>query len=127
MNNSAPIRVFLVEDSPVALTILKRILTSSSEVDVVGTALNGVEALERIRAAQPQVICTDLHMPKMDGLELTHQIMANYPRPILVIIGLSTPKKIPAIFLTCCKLVRWMFSPNPASTPFQTMNRSSRN
>lgn len=85
MKNSAPIRVFLVEDSLVALTILKRILASSLEVDVVGTAPNGVEALERIPAAQPQVICTDLHMPKMDGLELTRRIMAEYPRPILVI------------------------------------------
>ncbi|MDZ7968775.1 MAG: chemotaxis-specific protein-glutamate methyltransferase CheB [Nostoc sp. DedSLP03] len=85
MKNSAPIRVFLVEDSLVALTILKRILASSPEVDVVGTAPNGVEALERIPAAQPQVICTDLHMPKMDGLELTHRIMRDYPRPILVI------------------------------------------
>ncbi|HYX17310.1 MAG TPA: chemotaxis-specific protein-glutamate methyltransferase CheB [Nostoc sp.] len=85
MKNSAPIRVFLVEDSLVALTILKRILASSPEVDVVGTAPNGVEALERIPAAQPQVICTDLHMPKMDGLKLTRRIMADYPRPILVI------------------------------------------
>ncbi|MEA5622875.1 chemotaxis-specific protein-glutamate methyltransferase CheB [Nostoc sp. UHCC 0251] len=82
---NAPIRVFLVEDSLVALTILKRILASSPEVDVVGTAPNGVEALERIPAAQPQVICTDLHMPKMDGLELTRRIMTDYPRPILVI------------------------------------------
>ncbi|MEH2292590.1 chemotaxis-specific protein-glutamate methyltransferase CheB [Nostoc sp.] len=85
MKNSAPIRVFLVEDSLVALTILKRILASSSEMNVVGTAPNGVEALERIPAAQPQVICTDLHMPRMDGLELTRRIMADYPRPILVI------------------------------------------
>ncbi|MEH2326505.1 MAG: chemotaxis-specific protein-glutamate methyltransferase CheB [Nostoc sp.] len=85
MKNSAPIRVFLVEDSLVALTILKRILASSPEVDVVGTAPNGVEALERIPAAQPQVICTDLYMPKMDGLELTRRIMIEYARPILVI------------------------------------------
>ncbi|MDX2242736.1 MAG: chemotaxis-specific protein-glutamate methyltransferase CheB [Leptolyngbyaceae cyanobacterium bins.302] len=85
MKNAAPIRVFLVEDSPVALTILKRILASSSDVDVVGTAPNGVEAWAQIPTAHPQVICTDLHMPKMDGLELTRRIMADYPRPILVI------------------------------------------
>lgn len=85
MKNSAPIRVFIVEDSLVALTILKRILASSSDVEVVGTAPNGVEALAQIPAAQPQVICTDLHMPKMGGLELTRRIMSDYPRPILVI------------------------------------------
>lgn len=80
-----PIRVLLVEDSPVALTILKRMLASSPDVDVVGTACNGVEAMELIPARQPQVICTDLHMPKMDGLELTRRVMAQYPRPILVV------------------------------------------
>ncbi|MDZ8053357.1 MAG: chemotaxis-specific protein-glutamate methyltransferase CheB [Aulosira sp. ZfuVER01] len=85
MKQSTPIRVFLVEDSPVALTILKRILASSTEVSVVGTAPNGVEALAQIPTAQPQVICTDLHMPHMNGLELTRRLMADYPRPILVI------------------------------------------
>lgn len=80
-----PIRVLLVEDSPVALTILKRILATSSDLEVVGTAGNGLEALQLIATTQPQVVCTDLHMPKMNGLELTHRIMAECPRPILVI------------------------------------------
>lgn len=82
---SSPIRVLLVEDSPVVLTILKRMLDSSPDVDVVGTARNGMEAMELIPTRQPQVICTDLHMPKMDGLELTRRVMMQYPRPILVI------------------------------------------
>ncbi|MGL5873436.1 MAG: chemotaxis-specific protein-glutamate methyltransferase CheB [Xenococcaceae cyanobacterium] len=81
----SPIPVFLVEDSPIALAILERILQSSKEVLIVGTARNGKEALEKIPKIQPSVICTDLHMPKMDGLELTRQVMAKYPRPILVI------------------------------------------
>jgi two-component system, chemotaxis family, protein-glutamate methylesterase/glutaminase len=83
--NNEPIKVFLVEDSPIALTILQRILQSSSEVNIVGTACNGKDALEKIPQVQPNVICTDLYMSKMDGLELTKQIMAKYPRPILVI------------------------------------------
>jgi two-component system chemotaxis response regulator CheB len=80
-----PIKVLLVEDSPIALAILKRLLQSSSEVTVVGTACNGKEALEKVPKLDPNVICTDLHMSKMDGLELTRQVMAKYPRPILVI------------------------------------------
>ncbi|HEY9697299.1 MAG TPA: chemotaxis-specific protein-glutamate methyltransferase CheB [Trichocoleus sp.] len=79
------IRVFLVEDSPVALTILKRILTSAPDIEIVGIAHNGIEALQLIPQVQPHVICTDLHMPKMDGLELTQRVMAAYPCPILVI------------------------------------------
>ncbi|MBW4620937.1 MAG: chemotaxis-specific protein-glutamate methyltransferase CheB [Cyanosarcina radialis HA8281-LM2] len=80
-----PIKVLLVEDSPVALAILKKLLSSSPEVTVAGTASNGKEALEAIAKLQPQVICTDLHMKEMDGLELTKQVMSKYPRPILVI------------------------------------------
>ncbi|NJM70105.1 MAG: response regulator [Scytonema sp. RU_4_4] len=77
--------VVLVEDSPVALTILQRLLNSSPEVTVVGTARDGVEGLEIITQTQPDVICTDLLMEKMDGLELTKRVMAQDPRPILVI------------------------------------------
>lgn len=81
----SPIRVLLVEDSPVALIVLKRMLSSSPEIVVVGEARTGKEALALIPQLQPQVICTDLHMPQMDGLEFTEEVMANFPRPILVI------------------------------------------
>ncbi len=80
-----PISVLLVEDSPVALEILDRLLASSPDIKVVGKATNGKEALDLIPKLQPKVICTDLHMKQMDGLELTKQVMENHPRPILVI------------------------------------------
>jgi two-component system, chemotaxis family, protein-glutamate methylesterase/glutaminase len=80
-----PIKVLLVEDSPIALELLKRLLTDSSEVEIVGTAQNGQEALALIPTVNPDVICTDLHMAPIDGLELTKQVMAKFPRPILVI------------------------------------------
>jgi two-component system, chemotaxis family, protein-glutamate methylesterase/glutaminase len=80
-----PIKVLLVEDSPIALELLTRLLTDSSEVEIVGTAQNGQEALELVPTVNPDVICTDLHMAPIDGLELTKQVMARFPRPILVI------------------------------------------
>ncbi len=82
---TAPISVLIVEDSPVAAIILQRIFTSSPDIELVGIARNGMEAMELIPKVQPQVVCTDFHMPKMNGLELTQWIMAEYPRPILVI------------------------------------------
>ncbi|NEQ17925.1 MAG: response regulator [Moorea sp. SIO3E2] len=54
-------------------------------MEVVGEAGTGLEALNLIPKVQPDVICTDLHMPQMNGLELTSEVMALYPRPILVI------------------------------------------
>jgi two-component system chemotaxis response regulator CheB len=80
-----PVKVLLVEDSPVVLAILKKILAATPEIEVVGTASDGLEALEKIPELQPTVICTDLHMRKMDGLEFTKQVMAKHPLPILVI------------------------------------------
>lgn len=79
------IKVLLVDDSLIALTLLRKMLSSALDVEVVGTGKNGMEALELIPKINPAVVCTDLHMPVMDGLELTREIMDRYPRPILVI------------------------------------------
>ena len=93
-----PIRVLLVEDSPVTLVILRRILNSSPHIEVVGEARTGLEALELIPNIQPDVICTDLHMPQMDGLELTSEVMTLYPLPILVISAWVQEEDSPHVF-----------------------------
>ncbi|MBD1916168.1 MULTISPECIES: chemotaxis-specific protein-glutamate methyltransferase CheB [Cyanophyceae] len=82
---SGPIRLLLVEDSPVALVLLQRILREAPDMEVVGVARNGQEALDMMATVKPSLICTDLHMPKMNGLELTEEVMARCPCPILVI------------------------------------------
>ncbi len=79
------IRVLLVDDSPVAITVLRRMLSKSAEMEVVGAAGNGREALDLIPRVKPDVICTDLHMPVMDGLEFTREVMARHPLPILLV------------------------------------------
>ncbi|MGB7056394.1 MAG: response regulator, partial [Geitlerinemataceae cyanobacterium] len=80
-----PIQVLLVDDSPVVLMILKRLLDSTPDIEVAGTARNAREALALIPKMHPQVICTDLKMPEMDGIEFIREVMANFPRPILVL------------------------------------------
>lgn len=79
------IRVLLVEDSDIAINIYEKILNSSRYVEVVGKAANGKEGLNLVFKLQPDVICTDLQMPTMDGMEFTRQVMAHYPTPILVL------------------------------------------
>src|SRR5919199_4042221 len=93
-----PIRVLLVEDSQIALVVLKRILNSSPGIEVVGEARTGLEGLTLIPQVQPDVICTDLHMPQMDGLEFTCEVMALYPRPILVISASVQEEDSPHVF-----------------------------
>ncbi|OWY64061.1 response regulator [cyanobacterium TDX16] len=93
-----PIKVLLVDDSPVAMSIFRKVLDSASEVQVVGTAQDGAEALNLIPRVQPHVICTDLKMPTMDGLELIKQVMAKTPLPILVLSDAVQKQDIDNVF-----------------------------
>lgn len=92
------IKVVLIEDSIVALEILQRLINSSTEVEVVGTAVDGIQGLELIQRTQPDVICTDLQMPNMDGLEFTKAVMERFPRPVLVISNAVQPTDVDNIF-----------------------------
>ncbi len=92
------IKVMLVDDSLMTLTILKKLLAQAPDIAVVGTASNGREALKLLPALQPDVICTDLKMPVMDGLDFTKAVMAEFPRPILVISAAVQSKDTSNIF-----------------------------
>lgn len=85
MSGPSPIRVLLVDDSAVVLASLERLLADTPEIQVVGKARNGQEALDLIPRVKPDVVCTDLHMPVMDGFTLTQQVMSLHPLPILVV------------------------------------------
>ncbi|MGB7417035.1 MAG: response regulator [Thermosynechococcaceae cyanobacterium] len=95
---TAPIKVVLIEDSAVALEIMQRLLNSSPEIDVVGTAQDGEQGLAILAQTQPDVICTDLQMPKMDGLEFTQRVMSEFPRPVLVVSNHVHPSDIDNVF-----------------------------
>jgi two-component system chemotaxis response regulator CheB len=82
---AADIRVLLVDDSPIALELTRRMLAGAPGIVVVGAAGDGVQALQLIPKLHPDVVCTDLHMPVMDGYQLTREIMARHPLPILVL------------------------------------------
>lgn len=65
----APITVLIVDDMPDIRDLLRDIIDESEEFVVVGEAQDGLEAIERARAIQPNLIVLDLSMPRMDGLE----------------------------------------------------------
>lgn len=111
---STPVKVVLVEDSVIALQILQRLLDSSPDVNVVGTAQNGAEGLKVIAQTMPDVICTDLQMPQMDGFEFTKKVMADFPRPILVVSNVVHPSEIDNIF-NLMQAGAKDFFPKPAS------------
>lgn len=82
---AAKIRVVVADDSPVAREMLLQILASDPEIEVIGTATNGKEAVDAVARLRPDLITMDIHMPTMDGLEAIEQIMAYTPTPVLVV------------------------------------------
>jgi two-component system, chemotaxis family, protein-glutamate methylesterase/glutaminase len=79
------IRVVIADDSLVAREMLSTILSSDPDIDVVGLANNGAEAVDLVERLRPDLVTMDIHMPKMNGLEATEKIMAFSPTPILVV------------------------------------------
>ncbi len=79
MNHSPIIRVVAVDDHPLVLSGLCLLLARVSDIDVVGHAVSGLEAIQVCEALQPDIVLMDLMMPGMNGLEATKQIVTNFP------------------------------------------------
>ncbi|MEO8493757.1 MAG: chemotaxis-specific protein-glutamate methyltransferase CheB [Planctomycetota bacterium] len=85
------IRVLIVEDSVTQREIFRRLLADDPELMVVAEARNGREAIEQVQKHSPDVVLMDIHMPDMDGITATAEIMQLCPVPI--VIASATLKK----------------------------------
>ena len=81
---SAPIRVLVVDDSAFARKVLREALSQAGDIEVVGTARDGLDALEKIAELQPDVVTLDLVMPGLDGVGVLKALGG--PRPPRVIV-----------------------------------------
>ncbi len=81
-------RVLIVDDSAFARTVLSRILRATGAIDVVGTARDGADALEKIAALDPDVVTLDLTMPELDGLGVLRALHGR-PRPRVLVVSIS--------------------------------------
>lgn len=82
-------KVLVVDDSIVMRRIITDLLSEDGEIEVVGTARNGVEAIEKVRTLNPDVVTMDIEMPVMDGLTALQHIMAEYPRPVVMLSSMD--------------------------------------
>jgi two-component system chemotaxis response regulator CheB len=85
------IRVLVAEDAAVTREYLVALLGDDHELEVVGAARDGLEAMEQTRQHRPDVIVMDIHMPRMDGLAATRGIMAELPTPIVLVTAHGDP------------------------------------
>ena len=79
------IKVLVVEDSPTVRELLVHLLNQDPDIQVVGYAENGIQAVETAAQLKPDLITMDVVMPDMDGLEATRKIMHSHPTPILIV------------------------------------------
>jgi len=92
------IKVLVVEDSPVVRDFLVLILGADPDIDVIGTARDGEEAIEAVRRLRPDVVTMDIHMPRLNGLEATRLIMETDPTPIVIVSGSESTKEVVTTF-----------------------------
>ncbi len=83
-----PISVLLIDDNPTFLRIVQRFLQGADEINVVGTAEGGEEALAMIHRLKPDVVLTDLAMPRVSGMEAILRMRAAWPKMGIIALTL---------------------------------------
>jgi DNA-binding NarL/FixJ family response regulator len=74
------IRVLVVEDQPKILSAQVQLLRTFDEIEIIGEALSGEQAMAFLEKEQPDVILCDLGLPQMSGMDVTRQVKAKYPK-----------------------------------------------
>lgn len=89
------IRVLLADDHGVIRDGLGRLISALEDVELVGVAADGAEAVEQCRVTSPDVVLMDLDMPVLDGIEATRQVLAERPQTaVLVLTSFSDRPRI---------------------------------
>ena len=91
------IRIFLVEDHQIVRAGLRRMLELEPDLQVVGEASNGEEALEQLEQLTPDIVITDIQMPRMDGIEFTRRVKQEQPECQVLVLTMYEEYFEPAL------------------------------
>jgi two-component system, chemotaxis family, protein-glutamate methylesterase/glutaminase len=86
-----PVGVLIVDDSATMRALLRRYLSADPGIEVLGEASHPLEAREKIKALNPDVITLDIEMPNMNGLDFLEKIMRLRPTPVIMVSNLTQP------------------------------------
>lgn len=84
------IRVLIVDDSAFMRKSLSMLLESDDNIEIVGTARDGLDGYEKVKELKPDIVTLDIEMPRMDGLTALEKIMKDCPTPVLMVSSLTT-------------------------------------
>jgi DNA-binding NarL/FixJ family response regulator len=82
----APSRIIIADDHPLFRSAIRHTLEGHTDLEVVGEAANGRQALELCRHLRPELVLMDLRMPEMDGVAATHAIKKAFPETLVLIL-----------------------------------------
>ncbi|OGR30889.1 MAG: chemotaxis response regulator protein-glutamate methylesterase [Desulfuromonadales bacterium GWD2_54_10] len=88
-STSGKTRVLIVDDSSFMRMAIRSILSKEPSIDIVGTAADGIEGVEKAIALKPDIITMDIEMPRMDGISALRQIMAKAPTKVIMVSTLT--------------------------------------
>ncbi|MFA6331433.1 MAG: chemotaxis-specific protein-glutamate methyltransferase CheB [Methanoregula sp.] len=86
------VKLLIVDDSVFMRTIIRDMVTGDPSIEVVGTASNGLDALDKIQALKPDLITLDIEMPKMTGIQVLEQLQKQKRRPKVIMLSSLTSK-----------------------------------
>lgn len=87
------LQVLIVDDHALVREGIRSMLESYGDIQVVGEARNGIEAILLVEQLRPSIILMDINMPKMDGIEATARITRGYPDTIVIGLSVNTSKE----------------------------------
>ncbi len=109
-------KVLVIDDSAVIRKLLSEILSTDSEIEVVGTAMDPYIARDKIKKLQPDVITLDIEMPKMNGISFLKNIMRLRPMPVVMISSLTVEGADIALEALDIGAVDYISKPEPGAT-----------
>ncbi len=89
-----PISMVIVDNHSSTRRILKKVLDLDERIRVIGSATNGIEAIDQVKKLNPEIVLMDIKMPKMDGLDATKMIVEKYPDTKVIVLTAYSEKNL---------------------------------